>query len=383
MIQAILKSKITVIMRKEFLHIVRDTRTLLITFALPVVVLILYGYALNFDIKNIPMVVRDLDNKPLTRDLIRKFESSRYFTVVKRTDSIDEENSYFLNDKAKMAVNFNPGFSADVISGKGAQLQIVVDGSDANTAVVAIGYINSILMDYSQGIIVKTFSAQGIKSSSSLFPIDAKPRVWYNEELKSVNFLIPGIISLVLMILAALITSLSIVSEKTRGTMEQLLSTSIKPYEIMFGKLLPYIAIGLGDVLLCVSVGVIVFKVPIRGSVLLLIIESMIFMFGTLSLGLLISTIAKKQEDAVLAGMLMTMLPSILLSGFVFPIESMPRIIQLITLFVPARYFLTILRGIFLKGVGLEYLWPDTLLLVLFGVLMITIASRRFKKKLE
>ncbi|MCX5749875.1 MAG: ABC transporter permease [Candidatus Saganbacteria bacterium] len=370
-------------MRKEFLHIVRDTRTLLITFALPIVMLILYGYALTFDIKNIPTVVRDMDNKPMTREIVRKFEASRYFNVIACVDSYKDAEKYFLSGKANLIINFDNGFSGRVLSGKKAQVQVILDGADANTATVSIGYINGILQDYTKSILITSLSRSGMKDAQSLIPIDAKTRVWYNESLRSMNFLVPGIISMVLMILAALITSLSIVSEKTRGTMEQLIATSIRPVEIMTGKLLPYVLIGFLDVLLCVSFGAVVFKVPIRGDLLFLFIESAIFIFGSLGLGLLISTISDKQENAVIIGMMTTMLPSILLSGFVFPIEGMPYMVQLITYLVPARYFLTILRGIFMKGIGIEYLWPDTLMLVIFGCIMIALSAKRFRKRLD
>ncbi len=375
--------RIISITRKEFLHIVRDTRTLLITFALPIVMLILYGYALTFDIRNIPMVVRDMDNKPATRAIVEKFQASGYFRTVARVTDYKEAEKYLLRGSANMIVNFDDGFSAKVLSGKNAQLQIIVDGSDANTATMSVGYINGILQDYSKSVLVAAFSRAGLSGPEKLIPIDARIRVWYNEDLRSMNFLVPGIISFVLMILAALITSLSIVSEKSRGTMEQLIVTSIRPAEIMIGKLMPYVLIGFLDVLLCVSVGAAVFGVPIRGSILLLFIESVIFIFGSLGLGLLISTMADRQENAIIMGLMTTMLPSILLSGFIFPIEGMPKIIQLITYIVPARYFLSILRGIYLKGVGIAYLWPDTLFLVLFGLLMIFLSAGRFRKRLD
>ena len=381
------KTKIWPITKKEFLHIVRDTRTLLITFALPVVMLILYGYALTFDIKNIPVVLRDMDNKPLTRQLVEKFKSSGYFVVAARTDSFASAEKYFLSGKANMIINIDQGFSGRVLSGRTSELQIIVDGSDANTAVVSINYINGILRDFSKNIILKTIrTSAGVNSragADELFPINAKPRVWYNPELKSMNFLVPGIISMVLMILGGLITSLSIVGEKAKGTMEQLIATSIKPYELMIGKLLPYVLIGFCDVLLCVGVSVIVFNVPIKGSIFLLFVESAIFMFGVLGMGMLISTLADRQENAIILGAFTTMLPSLLLSGFMFPIENMPKIIQAVTYLVPARYFFTILRGIFLKGIGIAYLWPDTLMLCLFGVLMVFLASRGFKRTLD
>lgn len=377
------KKRIIAVIRKEFLHAFRDKRMLVIIFALPVVMLILYGYALTFDIRDIPTVIMDKDNKPLTRDIIRRFSGSGYFKIVGTAGDFKDEESYLLSGKARMAVNFEDGFSSKVLSGEKAPLQVIVDGTDANAAVISMGYLNSILQEYSKKLLIKVFASSGVSSADDLIPIDARPRVLYNPELRSMHFLIPGLISFILMILAAMIISLTVVSERTRGTMEQLISTSITPFELMIGKMAPYIAIGLGDVLLCVIVGVFVFGVHIQGSLFLLFLESLLFLFGSMGLGLVISTTAKRQEDALLMSSMVTFLPSMLLSGFVFPIGSMPRIIQLVTYLVPARYFINILRGIFLKGIGLEYLWPDTLLLAMFAVLMLTISAKRFKKRLE
>jgi len=377
------KKRIIAVTKKEFLHAFRDKRMLVIIFALPVVMLMLYGYALTFDIRNIPTVIMDKDNKPLTRDIIRRFSGSGYFKIVGAAEDFKDEESYLLSGKARMAINFEDGFSSKVLSGEKAPLQVIVDGADANTAVISMGYLNSILQEYSKKLLVKVFASSGLSSADDLIPIDARPRVLYNPELRSMHFLIPGLISFILMILAAMIISLTVVSEKTRGTMEQLISTSITPFELMIGKMVPYIAIGLGDVLLCVIVGVFVFGVHIQGSLLLLFLESLLFLFGSMGLGLAISTTAKRQEDALLMSSMVTFLPSMLLSGFVFPIDSMPRVIQWVTYLVPARYFINILRGIFLKGIGLEYLWPDTLLLSMFAVLMLTISAKRFKKRLE
>lgn len=377
------KSAVFPIMRKEFIHIVRDTRTLIIVFILPVVMLLLYGSSLKLDIKNIPFVVMDLDNKPQSQALINKFIGSRFFTLVERVDSIKEENKYILSQKARMAVNIDKDFSRNIIAGKNAELQIIVDGSDPNTAQVSLGYVNGIIQDFSKNITVKTLAKTGIHNAEELFPFQIEERVLYNPTLSSVNYFIPGIISTILMILAAMIISLVIVSEKTRGTIEQILASPIHPIELMLGKLLPYCVIGFCDVLLCLSVGTLVFKVPIKGNIFLLLIESIIFLCGVLGLGLLISTLAKRQEEAILVSAMATLLPSMLLSGFIFPIASMPYAIQLITYLIPARYFISIMRAIFLKGSGINYLWPDTLFLVVFAFGVITLSAKQFKKRLE
>ncbi len=377
------RSRIWPIIKKEYLHIARDKRTLLITFALPFVMLLLYGYALTFDINHIPLVIYDLDNKPATRFLIERFTSSGYFTIVGHAKDLEDENRYIISGRARAALNIRDGFSSDIASGKRAQLQLIVDGADANTAIVAIGYMNGIMQEYKTDLLLKTFAKNGLVSYEKLMPLDVRPRVLYNPELRSMNFLVPGIMSFILMILSAMIISMTVVSEKTRGTMEQLICTSLKPMEIMIGKIMPFIIIGLADVLLCILTSVFIFGVGIKGSLILLFVESLIFIFGTMGLGLLISTMARRQEDALLLASMITFLPSMLLSGFIFPIASMPPVIQVITYFIPARYFIDILRGIFLKGVGIEYLWLDTLLLSAFALMMIVLASKHFKKRLD
>ncbi len=368
-------SRIKAIMNKEFKHILRDPRTLAMTFILPVLMLMLYGFALTFDVKNIPIVIFDKDNSNYSRELIQKFVASGYFSVVGSVDSFKDQECFIMSSKAKAAITFDENFSKDILSNRKAELQVVVDGADSNTAVIAMGYISGILQDYSKEKLLKV--------SSVTLPIDARTNVWYNRELKSMNFLVPGLIVFILMILAAMIISMTIVNEKTRGTMEQLIVTSLRPIELMIGKMIPYAFIGIGDVLLCVFVGNSVFGVPIRGSFWLLLFESVLFILGAMGIGLMISVTAKRQEDAVIMGAMATMLPSLLLSGFMFPIASMPLVVQWLTLLIPARYFLEILRGIFLKGVGLEVLWGDTLLLFIFAVFMIIAASKRLRKKLD
>ncbi len=372
-------ARVIALSKKEFLHITRDKRTLFVVFALPVLMLLLYGYALTFDIRNIPFVVTDMDNTPLSRELTGKFSSSRYFRFVGHAADFREQQSYLLSGKAAMAVTINNGFASKVLSGKGDQVLISIEGSDANTATVANGYVNAIIQGFSVKVISKIMRA----GTEDILPVVTKPRVLYNPELRSMHFLIPGLIALLLMIIAAMIISMTIVGEKTKGTMEQLIVTSIKPHEIMLGKMVPYVFIGIGDVVLCVATGVFVFGMTIRGDLLLLFGESLIFIFGAMSMGILISTVASRQEDALLMSSLTTFLPSMLLSGFVFPISSMPWAIQLITYFVPARYFINILRGIILKGVGLDVLWPDTLLLIAFAAIMLTASSRKFRRTVQ
>ena len=384
MLQRFKRNRIYPIVIKEFIHIIRDRRTLLIVFIMPVILLLLYGFALTFDVKNIPTVVMDRDNTPLSRDLIDGFKGSAYFHIISYADSFKDENKYFLEGKAKAAINIDHGFSGLVRAGKPAQIQVVVDGADANTALISIGYISAITQGFSQNVIIKAFSKiAGGNVSADLLPIEAKPRIWYNPRLESMRFLVPGIIAIILMVLAAMIISTTVVSEKDHGTLEQLIATPIKPIEIMLGKMIPYIIVGFGDVLLCALTALFVFGVGIKGSVILFFIESVIFICGVLGLGLFISAISQKQIDAIMISAFATMLPSLLLSGFIFPINNMPAVIQWITYFVPARYFINIMRGIYLKGIGIDFLWWDTLLLSLFAALMLFLASKNFKKRLE
>ena len=350
-----MNNRIFPVSRKEFVEIRRDPRTLVMVLVLPVMMLVLYSYAVNFDIKSIETVVYDLDNSRHSRDLIGKFENSGYFKIkyIERYDDVDKQ----LGDgKAKLALCIPTDFSRRLAKDEIASLQAIVDGSDANTATIAIGYINQIVQRYSINI-----SMSGLRnrvsprnSVSTVIPIEIIPRVWYNPELKSVNFIVPGLIAMIMMMLGAISTSLSIVSERERGTFEKLIVTPVRPYELVIGKIFPYVILAFIDVIFCLLIGTFWFKVPIKGSIPLLLCLSTLFLFSTLGLGLLISAIAKTQRVAMLLSMLTSLLPTFLLSGFVFPIENMPRALQLVTYLVPARYFLEILRGIFLKGVGLR-----------------------------
>jgi len=370
------------IIRKEFLQIFRDRKMLPIIFVLPVAQLIVLGYAANLDVKNIPTVICDMDYSTLSRGLVDKFTNSGYFQLVGYVDKIDDVDGYINNGSASVALVIPRDF-ADKLKrgGSPVQLQLLADGSDANLATSGLSYASAIVADFSTD---RSFlSSDAIALTMTGIPrIDAETRIWYNPELKSSNFMVPGILGLLLMLTTMLLTSLAIVKEKEIGTMEQLIVTPIKPWQLIIGKLAPFAVIGLIDVLLILFVAVFWFNIPIKGSPLLLIVLCFIFLLTTLGLGLFVSTVSRTQQQAMITAVFFVMQPMIFLSGFVFPIENMPKIIQLYTYLLPLRYFFIIVRGIFLKGAGLAELWHQALIMFLFGVAILTLSASRFRKKL-
>ncbi|MDD5065636.1 MAG: ABC transporter permease [bacterium] len=380
--------RIIPVYKKEFLHILRDPRSLGFVLLLPVVMLVLYSYAVTFDIKRIDIGVVDHDRSRMSRDLKKKFVSSDYFTVFsgKKTETINDMDTAVKNlkqNRIRLILAIPRNFSGDIKKNKNVNIQVLIDGSDANTASVALGYAGIIVSQFSRKILLSKVRQRGF-DPRNIPVIEPIPRVWYNPELKSTNFIVPGLISVIMMLIAGLLTSLTVVREKERGTFEQLISTPVKPLELMVGKLLPYIVIALCDVAIIVTVGILWFKVPFRGNFIVLFFFSILFLFCALGLGLFISSIVKTQQMAVLATVMTTLLPSILLSGFVFPIDSMPWVVRLVTYAVPTRYFLTGLRSIFLKEGGSVFvLLNESLYLIFFGSVFLFISSKKFKKTLE
>jgi ABC-2 type transport system permease protein len=367
--------------RKEFLHVLRDPRSLGMAIAIPMLMLVLFGYALTLDVDNVPMVVWDPSATPASRELISRFAGSRYFTIVGRVLS-DEELDRVINTREAMAALVIPcDFSDRVQSGRQASVQLIVDGSDSNRASIVLAYAESVTGTYSQEVAMDTLRRAGAPPIRQ--PLDFRPRVWFNEDLESRNYIVPGLIAVIMMVIAALLTSLTVAREWERGTMEQLISTPVTGPELILGKLIPYFIIGFLDVLLAVLMGAFLFGVPLRGSVALLFGMASIFLAGTLAMGMLISIVAKSQLVASQVAILATFLPAFLLSGFMFSIANMPKVIQAITYVIPARYFITLLKGIYLKGVGLEILGLEALLLIAYAVAMVLLANVRFKKKLS
>jgi ABC-2 type transport system permease protein len=368
------------IARKEFLHIVRDVRSLILALALPLVMLMLFGYALSLDVDRIPTIVYDLDRTPESRDLIRQFSGSRYFEIVQYAERPEDIDRAIDRSRALLALAVQSGFGADLKAGREAKMQLLLDGSDSNTASIAAGYAEALVSLYAQELRSEALKKRG---GGELKPaVEARIRVWYNADLKSRNYIVPGLIAVILMIIASLLTSMTIAREWETGTMEQLLSTPVRPSELVLGKLSAYFALGMADLVICVVVGVWVLGVPFKGSAILLLVSSVLFLFGALSWGILISAATRSQLLAYQLGILTSFLPSFLLSGFIYSIANMPVVIQAVTHIVPARYFMTLLKGIFLKGVGWQVLWVELLFLAAYAAIVFALASKKARQKI-
>ncbi len=365
---------------KEFLQIRRDKRMLPIVILAPIIQVILLGYAATVDVKEIPLVVSDMDNSRESREFIARFTNSGYFIIAAYVDHPKKTDEYLDGSKATMAVLIPENFGKNIASGRGTQLQLIADGADANTANISLGYASQITAGYSQSILMN----QLLKTSGGLAPpqLKVETRVWFNPELRSANYMVPGVVALILMIITTTFTSAGIVREKEIGTMEQLLVTPMKPYQLILGKLLPFVIIGFIDVILVLGVAVNLFGIPLKGSIPLLFGLAGLFILTTLGLGLFVSTISHTQQQAMMTAQFFIFFPMIFLSGFTFPIENMPEVIQAITYIIPLRYFLEIIRGLFLKGVGIETLWPQALALLVFGVTILSLSVLRFQKRL-
>ena len=367
--------------RKEFIHVLRDPRALGIAIVLPMIMLMIFGYALTLDLDRVPLAIWDQSRTPQSRELVGRFEGSRYFSVVTRPSNYREVEEAIDHGRVMLALVVPVDFGGRVASERQAQVQVLADGSDANTTTLAMAYAEAIVRTYSQELLVQ--KVRRMTGAAPALPMELRPRAWFNTDMESRIFIVPGLIAVIMMLIAALLTSLTVAREWEAGTMEQLISTPIRSSELILGKLAPYFVIGMVDMLLSVLAGRFLFAVPIRGSLLLLFGVSAIYLVGALSLGIFISTKARTQLLASQAAFVATFLPAFLLSGFMFDIGNMPRPLQLVTYFVPARYFVAILRGLYLKGTGLAQLWPECLLMVAFGALMLLLAIRSFKKRLD
>lgn len=366
--------------RKEFLQVRQDKRMLGISIAAPILQVLLLGYTATTDIKDSTIVVCDMDRTAQSREFVQEFLNSKYFIEKYAVDLPDDVDEYIEHAKASIALLMPPGFGRKIMGRETAQVQVILDGADANTASILLSYATQIVSSYSQGVLVQ-YSA--IRPGVKIARIIPEPRIWFNPDLLSSNFMVPGVVGLVLMIITMTLTSLGIVREKEIGTLEQLLVTPIKPYQLIIGKLIPFIIIGFVDVIVVLAIAQFWFGVPMRGNVMLLFALSGLFILTTLGLGLFISTIAKSQQQAMLIAQFFFFFPFIYLSGFAFPIANMPIIIQYVSYLIPLRYFLEIVRGIFLKGAGATELWSQALALLVFGVAILTLSVLRFRKKLE
>ncbi|MEN6615994.1 MAG: ABC transporter permease [Syntrophorhabdus sp.] len=363
--------RLMAIARKETIQIRRDPLSLALAFLMPVILLFIFGYAITVDVDRLPTIVYDRDMSRLSRDIIRGLESSGYFTITEYVRDSARIDAALDSGDARVAISFPEDFSRYARSGRVAQLQVIVDGSDSNTATIALGYLNNAL----------ELSAQRAGLSQMVPIIDVRPRVWYNPELKSRNFIVPGLIVVIMAIIAALLTSLTVAREWERGTMEQIISTPVKPLEIIIGKLFPYFIIGMIDTIISIIIVVFLFGVPLKGSFTLLLFISSLFLFGGLSLGILISIVTKSQLASSQISVIVSYLPALLLSGFMFSILNMPLPLQIITRLIPARYFVSAIKGIFLKGNTAGMLLSEMGLLALFGAVVFIIAVKKFKKQ--
>ncbi len=360
--------------RNEFLHVLRDSRSLTMALALPVLLLVLFGFALSLDVDKIPVYVVDLDRTPQSRDFIAQFEASRYFQVDGYRTSVPEISRLIDEGRCVVGLVLLGGFGEDVDRGRRASLQLIIDGSDSNTATIAVGYARTLILTYSANVMAEIVES---RTGLRLHPaVQAKPRIWYNETLESKNFIVPGLIAVILMVIASLLTSLTIAREWETGTMEQLLSTPIRPAELVLGKMAAYFTVGLVDSIIAIAAGIFVFQVPFRGSLLLLASSTLVFLCGAMGWGILLSALTRNQLLAFLTGVFSSFLPGFLLSGFVFSIENMPPVIQVLTHLVPARYYITILQGTFLKGLGFEVLAGQLFFLFVYASLVFLVTTR-------
>lgn len=369
------RTRLLAIARKEVIQLRRDTRSLMLAFLLPVLLLILFGYAISWDVNHIPMAVVDQDRSPQSRELQDTFRASGYFEITARPERAADAEHLLATQDVWVVVVIPPGFANDLGAGRTATLQALFDGSDANSATIALGYARALVQSYATRVVLQTTRVTP--------PVDIRSRVWYNEELTSRNMIVPGLVAVIMMIIAAMLTALTIAREWERGTMEQLIATPVHRVEVVIGKILPYVGIALFDVIVVTVVGVVVFGVPFRGSIVLLMGLTLAFLIGALGLGVFISAAAKSQLLATQIAMLATFLPAFLLSGFMFDVAIMPPVLRAISYLIPARYFLVVTRGIFLKGVGVEALAVQGLLMIVFAACGIMAAVRAFRKEIQ
>jgi ABC-2 type transport system permease protein len=372
--------RIRPIVIKEFRQIWRDPRSLIVLLMFPGLLVLFIGYALNFDVKHIPFAVFDQDKTAQSRELIRGFSNTEYFDFKYSVESYREIDVLLDEGKANLAIVIPTSFSKNLISNRDVTVQILVDGANSNTATTAISYVNAIIQTYSSKLANRVLARSG---RELYIPIDFRPKVWYNPELRTAKFLVPGLIGFLLMLSGVISTSLSVVREKERRTLEQMMVSPLRTIEVTLGKTFAYLVLALFASVLVLVVGFIFFDISIRGSIFWLYTGILIFLLGALGQGLLISTIAQTQQVAFMISVFSSLLPALLLSGFVFPIRSMPIVLQVISNLMPAKFFLVVLRSVILKGAGLSAFWDQLLFMAIFAAAMITISSRRLIRKAE
>ncbi|MEW6198020.1 MAG: ABC transporter permease [Planctomycetota bacterium] len=365
---------------KEFAQVFRDPKMRGVIFVMPVVQVLVFGYAVTTDVKHVATAVRDLDDSVASRELVARFEKSGYFDIIEYVSDDGRARELVDHGRVRAVLAINHGFEDDLRAGRTAQLQVIVDGTDSNTAGIVLDYSAKIARQFSQNVLDTRYARlKGVPQEPA--QVVVQTRAWFNENLESRNFYVPGVIAIIVLLITLMLTSMAVVREKEIGTMEQIMVSPITPVEFILGKTVPFALIGFADVIGITLVGVFWFKVPIRGDLLLLLAATTLYLMTTLGVGLLISTVSATQQQAMMSTFFFYF-PAVLLSGFMFPIANMPELIQWLTYLNPLRYFLMIVRGIFLKGVGPSILWPQMAALAVMGLVTLWLASRRFRKTL-
>ena len=370
---------IKAIARKEYYHLIRDFRSLYLAFIIPLLLIFMFGYALSLDVKDIRVAVVDQDRTDLSRDLISRLNASAYFDVIAWPSSSTDAIELIDREKAIIALTIPPGWTSDIRADRQSPIQIILDGSDSNFAGISNGYISAFIESYNRKFMVSFINRKGMQEMR--MPVDARIRIWFNEDMESRNFIVPGIIAIIIMIVGAILTSLVIAREYENGTMETILSLPITASDFFIGKALPYFFIGFVDTLMAVLMGQVLFDVVIKGSFWLMILASTVYIWTAVSLGLLLSVIVKSQLVANQLAILISYLPSLMLSDFVFPLDNMPIILRLISFIVPARYFIDILNGLYLRDLGFGYIWVDYLILLIMCIILVNLAFRKLRKE--
>jgi ABC-2 type transport system permease protein len=365
---------------KEFIQIYRDPRSLALAITIPVLLLLLFGFALTLDVDHIPTVLLDFDRTPRSRELSDRFLRSRYFQMEAYVGNYAELQKFLDRGQALMGLVIPANFSRDLEFNRETKIQLLMDGTDANTATIALGYATAIVALYSQELLQEKMNQLGMARISP--PVEPRIRIWFNPDLESKNFIVPGLIAIIMVILAAIVTSGTVAREWERGSMEQLISTPIRKAELILGKLIPYFLIGFFDLALSVAMGRFLFDVPLRGSGFLLFSLASLFLLGAICQGIVVSIITKNQLLSSQISIFISYLPTFILSGFIYPIDNMPQLIQLITYIFPSRYVVAILKGIFSKGIGFEVLWVEAGLLAVYAAAMVSLALRKFEKRI-
>jgi ABC-2 type transport system permease protein len=367
---------------KEFLQIRRDRKMIPVIFVAPIVQITVFGFAVNTDVTNVPMVLVDQDRSAASRELVDRFVESGYFEIVGTCERAAEVDRWLVTARAQLGLVIGQGFGASLASSRQAAVQLIVDGSDASSANVAFRYASSVVNEFGAVVLERRLLAAGA-SAAAFGQAVLVPRVFYNPDLKSRWFYVPAVLAMILMVMTMLLSAMGVVREKEIGTMEQLIVTPIRPWQLLVGKLLPFALIGVFQMILATAVTVFGFGVPLRGSFALLLGLTTLFILSTLGLGLLVSTLVQNQQQAMMGAVFCAMVPMIYLSGLIFPIANMPPAIQLVTYAIPLRYYAEIIRGVFLRGSGIAVLWPEALTLLAMGAAILAVAALRFRKRLD